>query len=571
MHALRVFLRCGALVLLLGIGPLGQAAQEPQPVDALAPQPQPLGQQLRVLVEPGPRLDWRAAREAFASADPARGTAPVLGFGLGHRPVWAHLVIHNPTDQPLPRLLALGPTWTDEIEVHVLDAADRQVSWNAGDALAGARHLDDALGYVFKHTFAPGRSEVLIRLATPDPLILKLQLLTPETRAQQSRFAHYSYGALYGFLAALAILNLIVYVGLGRRNSLYYALFLLCFIVLNLSYTGRGLSWLWADAPYLQRHVILVFMVLMATTGLKFAREFLELDQRAPALGRGIQWACRAVLAWMLLAVTLDLHAAAVWTAFLASGVFAVALIPIGAIGLLRGQTVAGYFLASGIVATVGLSATTFSVWGLLAFSPWTFRAVEMSTMVEALLLQLALVHFIRAQIHKRLDAERDARVDPLTQLANRRGFLEQAEMARGLAVRHQRPLTVVILDIDHFKAINDRHGHAAGDEVLVSVGRTLARLTRSGDCVARWGGEEFILLLPETDLQAASHLAERARSALEEMDAVTREGVHVRITASFGVAQLKPGQSLEKLIIAADDALYAVKSSGRNRVAHAD
>ncbi len=558
------------LALLLGLGATAQAADAPGAVDALAPPQQPLGQHMRLLVETGARLDWTEARASFATQQHPPATSPVLELGIGHRPVWVHLVVDNPADQALTRQLAASPSWTDELDVHVVHPAGDTASWHTGDALAGAPHLDDALGYLFEHSFPPGRSEVLIRVATPDPMILNVQLLTPQTLAQRAKFAHSSYGFLYGFLAALAVLNLIMYFGLGRRNSLYYALYLLSFVAMNLSYTGRGMAWLWPDAPYLQRYVILVLMVLSASTGLKFAREFLELDQLAPTLGRGIQWACRSVMAWMLITVVFNWHATAVCTAFLVSAVFSVAMIPIGTFALRRGQAAAGYFLASGIVSTIGLFATTFSVWGLLPFNEWTYRGVEMSTMAEALLLQLALVQFIRAQMNKRLDAERDARVDALTQLANRRGFLEQAEVARSVAVRHQRPLAVIILDIDHFKNINDRHGHAVGDEVLVNVGQTLARLTRSGDCVARWGGEEFIMLLPETDLQTAAYFAERIRRVLEETVVIAKSAVRVQITASFGVAQLKQDQPLEKLIIAADDALYSVKQSGRNRVAQA-
>lgn len=565
-----IILRHLFLALLLGLVATAQAADAPDAVDALAPPPQPLGQHMRLLVETGAPLNLAAARQAFAMEQRAPATSPVLGLGIGHRPLWAHFVINNPTDQPLKRQLAVNPGWTDELDVHVVHRGGDTASWHTGDALAGAPYLDDALGYLFEHSFPPGRSEVLIRFATPDPMIVNVQLLTPATLAQQAKFEHSSYGVLYGFLAALSILNLIMYFGLGRRNSLYYALYLLSFVAMNLSYTSRGMAWLWPEAPYVQRYVILVFMVLSAAAGLKFAREFLELDQSVPALGRGIQWASRGVIAWMLVTVIFNWHATAVCTAFLVSGTFSVALVPIGALAQRRGQAAAGYFLASGIASTIGLCATTFSVWGLLPFNAWTYRGVEMGTMAEALLLQLALAHFIRAQMLKRLDAERDARVDALTRLANRRGFLEQAEVAYSLAVRHQRSLSAVILDIDLFKNINDRHGHAIGDAVLVNVGQALARLTRNGDCVARWGGEEFIMLLPETDLATALQFAERIRCALEEM-VVVRNDVRVQITASFGVAQLKPDQSLEKLIIAADDALYSVKQSGRNRVAHAD
>ena len=566
-----VFLWHLVLALWLGLTAPAQAADAPGAVDALAPPSQPLGQHMRLLTEIDAPLDLAAARQAFATAQDPPIHSPVLGLGIGHRPVWAHLVVDNPTDQPLKRQLAVSPSWTDTLDVHVVHPAGDTTRWHTGDALTSAPYLDDALGYLFEHSFPPGRSEVLLRFATPDPMIVNVQLLTPLTLAQQAKFEHSSYGVLYGFLAALSILNLIMYFGLGRGNSLYYALYLLSFVAMNLSYTGRGMAWLWPEAPYFQRYVILVLMVLSATAGLKFAREFLALDQSVPALGRGIQWACRGIIAWILVTVLFNWHATAVYTAFLASGIFSVALVPIGILAQRRGQAAAGYFLASGIASAIGLCATTFSVWGLLPFTPWTYRGVEMGTMAEALLLQLALVQFIRAQMLKRLDAERDARVDALTQLANRRGFLEQAETAYGLAVRHQRPLAAVIVDIDIFKAINDGHGHAIGDAVLVKVGQTLTRLTRNGDCVARWGGEEFIMLLPETDLTTATQFAERIRCALEEMVVIAKDEVRVQITASFGVAQLKPDQSLEKLITAADDALYSVKQSGRNRVAHAD
>lgn len=559
----------GVLALLLSTGAM--AGDAPSAVDALMPPAQSLGRYMRVLEENGARPDLAAVRQAFATLQAAAATSPVLGLGIGHRPIWVQFVVDNPTDRPLMRQLAVGPSWTDALEVHVFPASGDATHWVTGDALPGARYLDASLGYLFGHDFSPGRSEVLIRIATPDPMILNAQLLTSEQQAQQTRFANYSYGFLYGFVAALALLNLIMYFGLGRRNSLFYSLFLLNFIAMNLSYTGRGLAWLWPEAPYFQRHVILVFMVLMAGTGLRFAREFLELDQLAPALGRTIQWASRTIAVWMLMAVAFDLHTAAAYTAFLVTGVFSLSLIPLAAYALRRGQAAAGYFLASGLAATLGLCATTFSVWGVLPFTPWTYRGVELSTMAEAILLQLALVQFIRMQFDKRLDAERDARVDTLTQLCNRRGFLEQAAAAHSVAGRHQRPLAMVIMDIDHFKQINDRHGHAIGDEVLVSVGRTLKRLSRSGDCLARWGGEEFIMMLPETDLPAAVEFAERARQAFEDAIIVVRGGVQVCITASFGVARLEPEQPLEKLIVAADHALYSVKQTGRNRVACAD
>lgn len=159
---------------------------------------------------------------------------------------------------------------------------------------------------------------------------------------------------------------------------------------------------------------------------------------------------------------------------------------------------------------------------------------------------------------------------DDLTGLANRRRLRPSlaAEWAR--AAREGRPLAFVLIDLDHFKELNDTLGHAEGDRCLAAVASTLAaRLRRSGDLLVRYGGEEFALLLPDTDLQGAFTLAEELRHGLEALALPHPTARGGRITASFGVAAEVPGPSAspEDLITAADQALYQAKKAGRNRV----
>ncbi len=160
------------------------------------------------------------------------------------------------------------------------------------------------------------------------------------------------------------------------------------------------------------------------------------------------------------------------------------------------------------------------------------------------------------------------ARKDPITRCFNRSYFDQRllAEVAR--AQREDRTISLLMLDLDHFKTINDRFGHAAGDATLRAVGQTLATATRFEDVVARYGGEEFAVLLPGTTPLGAALLAQRMRSAIAEL--TIEVDAHVlRATASLGVASLERGHrgSPEALVRAADDALYAAKHSGRNRV----
>jgi diguanylate cyclase (GGDEF)-like protein len=159
------------------------------------------------------------------------------------------------------------------------------------------------------------------------------------------------------------------------------------------------------------------------------------------------------------------------------------------------------------------------------------------------------------------------ATIDALTGLVNRRAFVDWAARELRRAQRYQDPLSLILLDVDHFKHINDRYGHAAGDTVLAAVGRQLVASVRACDVVARWGGEEFILALPSTPLVGAVEVAERARRELESAHITAPSGKTIPVTASLGVAELGKGESIDTLIDRADRVMYEAKSSGRNRV----
>jgi diguanylate cyclase (GGDEF)-like protein len=161
--------------------------------------------------------------------------------------------------------------------------------------------------------------------------------------------------------------------------------------------------------------------------------------------------------------------------------------------------------------------------------------------------------------------AETRASTDALTGLANRRAVQDSIRRMVAHAAREREALAVVAIDVDHFKRINDRHGHDRGDDVLAAVGQTLKGMLRSTDLVGRQGGEEFIALLPDTDLNEALAAAENLRVALERLDVLP---AGERVTASFGIAVMpEDGTDPASLMRQADRALYAAKANGRNRV----
>jgi two-component system chemotaxis response regulator CheY len=164
---------------------------------------------------------------------------------------------------------------------------------------------------------------------------------------------------------------------------------------------------------------------------------------------------------------------------------------------------------------------------------------------------------------------------DVLTGLLNRRAVQERAEAELNRANRESVPLSLILLDVDHFKSVNDRFGHAVGDQALKLVARLLTQQVRTYDWVGRWGGEEFLMVLPGTPLPEAGVAADRIREALEAAALPLAAGGDVKLTVSLGVACVTPvagrSPSLEEVVRQADTALYRAKGLGRNRVCLAE
>lgn len=214
------------------------------------------------------------------------------------------------------------------------------------------------------------------------------------------------------------------------------------------------------------------------------------------------------------------------------------------------------HFFPRTILSTaVGLPDAT-SAFGATFF--WT--ALQVALVIFGGALAMALVAATASDTIDEVRRERD--LDGLTELVNRRGFFEMTTARLATATD---PISLVVGDIDHFKAINDTYGHAAGDAVLRTVGAALRRDLRTGDIAGRLGGEEFAILLPHTDRKAAYVLVERLRHRLEQ---TRHDGLPAttQVTASFGIAERIPGENLDQLFDRADRLLYAAKSAGRNR-----
>ena len=203
------------------------------------------------------------------------------------------------------------------------------------------------------------------------------------------------------------------------------------------------------------------------------------------------------------------------------------------------------------------------------ALRDWQHRAIQVWIGYGLLLLLFAmLVRSHRVAVRQRELLARLAKTDELTRISNRRHFLDVGRLEIDRCVRYERPMSLLYIDIDHFKHINDTWGHPAGDIVLRELAREIAGILRRQDTVARIGGEEFAIILPETEASKAFAVAESLRLAIEKAKTRIDEKTEVKYTLSIGVATLTgEGDSLDAMMQRADTALYQAKQNGRNQV----
>ncbi|MGJ8620001.1 MAG: GGDEF domain-containing protein [Methylophilaceae bacterium] len=231
------------------------------------------------------------------------------------------------------------------------------------------------------------------------------------------------------------------------------------------------------------------------------------------------------------------------------------------------------YWITSSLFLFLGLlmigravSAASVDITVLNAFATWPVNAYTfMIGAVSQFFISSLFVLMLSYQLNKNLESM--VTVDGMTGILNRRGLEDAANKMQGLCKRIHMGMAVLLIDIDHFKKVNDKHGHLVGDDVLRHVTKVASGVLRTGDVIGRYGGEEFAVFMPNTNESEASILAERIRAAVES-HAYEEGSLSVPVSVSIGAADsVRAGYDFKGLIAAADSTLYAAKKAGRNRV----
>lgn len=491
----------------------------------------------------------------------AQGYAPAPGgrtsFGFTESAWWVRVPLRNSADTPRDVVLRQDYPLIDKIDLWVVRDGVIESHIATGDRLPFDTRAIDHRDFLFPLTL-PARSEttLYLRLQTDGAMNIGLSLHRPIALLSRLSLEQLAFGLYFGGFFVLIFYNLFIFLAVRDRPFLFYLLYATSYGLYFGIHDGLSFQFLWPDHPDWANTSLLVMLTLTLTFGLLFTRSFLDGPRLAPRLDR----AARVLQALAILALLASFFApyrvliAPVSYLTLAATVVILAM---GIVGLLQRQVSARYFMIAWAVLLAGVLVYMCKTFGWLPHNALTHNAFQIGSLLEMMLLSLALAHRVRELSHQ-------SRTDALTQLVNRRAFDETVEREFDRRRKSHVAIALLVADVDHFKQVNDRHGHAYGDKVLRRIADVLRECVDGRDMVGRYGGEEFAVLFPGLDASAAAARAELMRQAVQE-----RVGDHSPVTISIGVASTDDGgiDSPNALFRAADEALYRAKDRGRNRV----
>lgn len=558
--------------------------------------PYNLQHELGVLEDPTGRFTHEALWPAPGLFSPLGERQP--SFGATDSVWWFRFTLDNQGGREQDLIYSIRNPLLDDVRIEVRHQDGWVQRFRLGDWPIQPKVISHALDPAIPFEVQAGeRVEILVSVRTTNFMTLGMWLADADAYSEVIRLRSMWHGGLIALFASLFLFNLFLIRRLRNPAFYWYVAFLpLMWLTVATEYGFAGV-YLFPDSPWWRNQgmVLLAGLMYVASTG--FAYAFLDLKASRP-LRRTLGVLMLLALVQCLSAVALPLHTGFQLLSY-CMAIFPLGLFAVSVKALWMGQVRARYLMLSQAASWV--TQLVFGAW-VLGWLPyhWFYRnALAIGLATDALFMAVALADWIgliqrdkrqaelaqrqmleRQQVElERLVAERtaqleqarelamsQARQDALTGTRNRRAVLEEGLREYAQAHRTGAPLSAAMVDIDHFKQVNDEGGHAQGDRVLIAVVQCLTDTLRAGDLLGRWGGEEFVILMPNTGLAGARAAAERCRAAIEAR--ISRGQGRKPVTASFGVTTLsRTDATLEVLIGRADDALYRAKSAGRNRV----
>ncbi len=582
--------------------------------------PYTLGEQWQYVEDPTGRLAFSQIRQ-LPDAQWQWNNRPDVNFGYRQSAIWLRLTLHNPLPVARSWYLRIGNPLLDEVDVFL-----NGLHIQSGDQRPFKQRPNFHRQVLVPIELAAEASQdIYLRIASQGSLHLDASLLTPKQLMNDEQRVLLLQGGFFGAMLVMLLYNLLLTVLVRQRVYLNYCAFVLCFALYQWAQLGFGFQWLWPDSLWWQQRSFIVFAALSALFACLFTWDALQIRQ----MSRGFRVVGRGLIGLCLLALLLGLlmpYQLALLSSFAVVGLCTVCAVIFALRRWLQGHAPAKLFALGWGVLVIATFLHVLSGSGVLPIAGGTLVFQQIGALLEVVIFAYALSSRIRQaevtkqraqkalirqekqqreqqahtlalqrslneQLEQRIRERTQAleqtlqelssanqrlarlsREDGLTGLYNRQAFNEFLLQAWHQAERYKNPLAVLIMDMDHFKQINDQHGHLAGDTCLRQVAELIKNSLRQSDICARYGGEEFIALLPNTDVTAAELLAERIRLNVQSHPGAW-DGQTIALSLSLGVSAITPhSQSMTatELIDRADRALYQAKAAGRNRVVRA-
>ncbi len=415
-----------------------------------------------------------------------------------------------------------------------------------------------------------GSAPILLRFEPSSTLSAPVRFELQPWNDYLQQDAHWLTLASACLAVMLAMVLMALCFALMLRDVTYawYAGYILCYMLIQGVQTGfvfHPLQWRWLSGLALTSATVAI--ALSVAFASLFMMRFCELQRHAPLLRVPVIALAVGMIQLVLMRlshVPLLIEAAQILlNPLLLLG--AVLMLVAAVVAGVRGSRQAWFFLAGWTPLLLLTALTSAQANGALPEFAWLNDASLAGGAFEAIVLSLGL-----ADRALRLRQDRDvvrilADHDALTEVYNRRGWSERARVL--LASGPPRPIAALFLDLDHFKLLNDRQGHSAGDQALVAVANALAHELRPGDLFGRYGGEEFVALLDSTQVEQAMHVATRLCRRVHRLELPAGDDASLLLSISIGVAMRRDGDGVDSLIERADQAMYTAKLNGRNRV----
>ena len=532
---------------------------------------------------------------------PLPSASAAFGFQPGAFWFHARLVNLHPGE---PRwLLVQEYALSDRVDVYVLREDGTVQHQRGGDHAPFKvrsiryRHPNFALD------LPPGDAvDLYVRVQSQSSMQVPLSLYTPTAFTEMSRDAQLAIGLYYGILLALFFYNLVLWLTLRDPSYFWYLFHITAFGLVLFTLNGLGFEYLWPSSSWLADKAVPLSICLALIGMQQFARTFLELPQRWP---RG-NWVSLGLITFFALLGLASLELPYRVSTPIASRAVLVGVLWIAVASIVvlrRGYRPARLFLLAWAMFLLGTTMFTLVAFGVLPKTFYTEYGVQIGSALEMLLLSVALGYRYAALRNENERIVREAKLhleqkvmqrtgelrSALGQLENAHARLRESSQRDGLTGLHNRthfrerlleilergdrPVSLLMIDLDHFKSINDRHGHLVGDDCLRWAARTIGQTLRPHEALlARFGGEEFVAALPGMGVHDAARVGESLRQALHAHPCTS--GPHtVRMSASIGVHQLPTGHgddgddAIDQALQRADEALYAAKAGGRDCV----